>query len=59
MSTSQDSLDRVWLREFLRVVHYRGVSIDNMVEQIMERFGRGVDIQPPVAPDQQPEPPVA
>jgi hypothetical protein len=59
MSEPEKGSHRQRLRELLRVGRFEGWTLDMLEDEIEKLYGRGVDIQPPVAPDQQPEPPVA
>lgn len=53
MSTDADALRRRFLRELLRISRFNDWSVDKLEDEIVKLFRGEVDIQPPVAPDQQ------
>lgn len=44
------------LRQILRRARFEGWNLDDLEDEIDHLFREGVDVQPPVTPDQLPEP---
>jgi hypothetical protein len=56
MGASEEHTLRRELRELLRVARFQAWELDKIEDAITGLFRRGVIVQPPVTPDQQPGP---